>query len=211
MSTTTSNLSLIKPELQDEKHQTIQDLANNFQKLDDVSERYTSSPPTSGNHVVSQRIWNNQPSVGGFAGWICTRTGRAAPKWVGLTSYSIGSIIVPTADNGHVYECIQAGYSAVLEPSFPVSGGAEIQDTRGATTWIPNKSYNFQDVVFPTVDNGRFYVCTVAGDSGIFEPVWAASDGLTTTDGTVVWSSYRIARWREAGIATMYRPFGKIE
>ena len=211
MSTTTSNLSLIKPELQDEKYQNIQDLATNFQKLYDVSEKYAGSPPTTGNHVVRQRIWNSTPSIGSYAGWLCTRAGRAAPKWTGLTSYSIGNYIVPTTDNGHVYECIQAGYSAVLEPTFPVVNGSEVQDTRGATTWTPNKAYKQQDIVFPTVDNGRFYVCTVAGDSGMFEPVWATSNGITTNDGTVVWSSYRIARWREAGIATMYRPFGKID
>lgn len=212
MSTTTRKLGLIKPDLyRDEAHQTILDLAYNFQKLDDVAESYASSVPTSGNHAICERIWNDKPAIGSYAGWICTRAGTSAPKWTGLTSFKIGDRIIPSTDNGHVYECIQAGYSAPLEPTFPVSANAEIQDTKGASTWIANKAYKQQDIVFPTIDNGRFYVCTVAGDSGAFEPVWATSDGITTNDGTVVWSSYRITKWKETGVSAMFRPFGKIE
>lgn len=211
MATTTSKLGLKKPELTDEVHQTILDLAFTVQKLDDTAEEYASTIPTSGDHFIRERIWNDKPTTGSYAGWICTRSGKAAPKWTGLTSFTLGRLIVPTTDNGHVYECIQAGYSAVDEPTFPVTTGAEVQDTKAATTWIANKTYQQNDVVFPTIDNGRFYVCTVAGDSGIFEPVWAASNGITTNDGSVVWSSYRIAKWKEAGVSAMYRPFGKID
>ncbi|GIP58129.1 hypothetical protein [Paenibacillus woosongensis] len=211
MSTLTTRLGLIKPEHSDETHQTIFDLSQNFDIIDAAAERYAPAPPTSGIHTIRDRIWNDRPAAGSYAGWICTRTGRAAPAWTGLTSYSIGQTIVPTAENGHYYECIQAGYSAVQEPTFPVTSGTEVEDTKAATTWTANKAYAQNEIVFPTIDNGRFYVCTVAGDSGMFEPVWATSNGYITNDGTVAWSSYRIAKWREAGVSTMFRPFGKIE
>ncbi|WP_028588871.1 hypothetical protein [Paenibacillus massiliensis] len=211
MSTTTQKLGLIQPEHTDEQYQTIMDLQVNFQKLDDVAEIHASAPPTSGQHHVRMRIWNDKPTPGGFVGWICTRAGIAASRWKGLTSYTLGNRITTTVDNGHIYECIQTGYSAVQEPTFPVSSGGEVQDTKGATTWRASTNYNQQDIVFPSIDNGRFYVCTVAGESGTFEPAWAASNGITTPDGTAVWSSYRIAKWREIGISAEFRPFGKIE
>ncbi|MEQ7049501.1 hypothetical protein [Paenibacillus alvei] len=211
MSTLTNKLKLIKPEHTDETYQTILDLASNFQKIDDESEIYATSYPISGHHPVAGRVWNLKPDTGDYAGWICTRAGIAAPKWTGITSFSIGNRIVPSVDNGHVYECTQAGYSAVLEPTFPVASGSEVQDTKGAAVWKPSTIYKHHDVVFPTIDNGRFYVCVVAGESGIFEPTWAASNGITTNDGNAVWSSYRIAKWKEAGVASMFRPFGKID
>ncbi|PYY28383.1 hypothetical protein [Paenibacillus illinoisensis] len=211
MSTTTPKLGLLKPEHMDETYQTILDLATNFQKLDDNAISKLQTSPVTGLHNRGDYIQNNTPSIGDYWGWVCTRAGRAAPKWTGLTSFTLGQFMIPTVDNGHVYECVQSGYSVVLEPTYPVTSGTEFQDIKGATTWQPSKAYKQQDVVFPTTDNGRFYVCVVAGDSANFEPTWATSNGITTNDGTVVWSSFRIAKWKEAGTSAIYRPFGKIE
>ncbi|MGD0274510.1 MAG: hypothetical protein ABSB79_00415 [Syntrophales bacterium] len=39
----------------------------------------------------------------------------------------------------------------------------------------------------PTVINGHYYICVIAGVSGITEPSWPTSSGATMTDGTVSW------------------------
>lgn len=211
VSSTTTNLGLIIPNLNNEVHQTIQDLGYNFQKIDDAAEVYMPSPPTSGEWQLYRRIWNSQPDVGEYAGWINIRGGVSAPEWEPIKSYTNGDLIVPTSDNGHYYECIQTGYSGVQEPTFPVTSGASVKDIKGSTTWQASTTYQFHDIVVPTVDINRFYVCTVAGVSGSVEPNWSLVDGSTVSDGMVVWTGYRIAVWEEKGTASLFRPFGKIE
>ncbi|MFB4327355.1 hypothetical protein SAMN04488688_10620 [Paenibacillus sp. cl141a] len=211
MAKTTTKLSLIKPEYSDEIEHTISALAENFQKLDDDSKTYVNTPPTSGVWPSKLILHANQLSIGGYLGWVNIRAGTAAPIWERLKSYSNGSHIVPKKDNGHYYTCIQTGYSGLTEPIFPVSNGGEVQDTRGANQWNSNHYYNVDDIVFPLLDNGRFYVCIQAGESGDVEPNWITVDGATTYDKNAVWASYRIARWKESGTAVHFRPFGKIE
>ena len=211
MSSVTSNLQLIKPALEDEIHQTIQDLANNFQKIDDAAELYMDFPPISGLWKKGRKIYKLNPSIGDYVGWVNIREGMAAPKWINLNSYSVGDIIVPINDNGHYYECIQSGRSGVSEPTFPVSSGQTVRDIQGATIWEPSKNYNLNDIVIPSIDNNRFYVCTVAGLSGTSEPQWSLVDGGTVDDNMVVWTGYRIVTWQEKGVAALFRPFGKID
>ncbi|MEC0306895.1 hypothetical protein P4H67_09010 [Paenibacillus lautus] len=211
MATTTIKLGLTKPEYTDEIEHTIQALAHNFQKLDDDSKTYVDAPPSSGVWPSKHILHANQLSIGGYLGWVNIRSGTAAPIWKSLNSYSNGAVIVPNKDNGHFYTCIQSGYSGLTEPIFPVSNNGEVQDTRGANQWNPNHYYNVNDISFPTTDNGRFYVCIQAGESGDVEPNWVIVDGATTYDKNAVWASYRIAKWRESGTAVLYRPFGKID
>ncbi|MGM1044898.1 MAG: hypothetical protein ACQEXX_01990 [Bacillota bacterium] len=211
MSTTTDKLGLVKPEYTDEIEYTIKSLADNFQKLDDDSKSYTDSPPISGSWPSKHILHANELSIGGYLGWVNLRTGVAAPKWERLKSYINGSVVVPAKDNGHYYTCIQTGHSGLTEPIFKVSDGGEVQDTRGANTWNPTHFYSVDDIVFPTIDNGRFYVCIQAGESGDVEPTWITVDGATTYDKNAVWASYRITKWKESGTAVLYRPFGKID
>ncbi|CAH0122564.1 hypothetical protein PAE9249_05136 [Paenibacillus sp. CECT 9249] len=211
MSITTKKLQLKVPEYTDEIYQTLQELGNNFHKLDEISNDYGSSAPISGiwdhNHVM----WNAKPAIGDYVGWVNTRTGRAAPGWEPLKTYENGAYVRPQQDNGHVYICVQAGHSGAMEPVFPTSEEREVQDTRGATAWQRSKRYVKNDIVFPTVDNGRFYVCITEGEAGGTEPDWPLPTGTSVYDGTVVWLCYKIARWKEAGISSLFRPFGKIE
>ncbi|QWU14458.1 hypothetical protein SAMN04487895_101768 [Paenibacillus sophorae] len=212
MSTTTTKLGLIKPDYAtDELESTLNALASNFQKIDDVSTDYADSPPTSGTWNSKHVIHANLLSIGGYVGWINLRTGVAAPKWGGIQSHSNGDHAVPTNDNGHYYTCIQTGYSGITEPIFPVSNGGEVQDTRGGNTWLTNHLYSVNDIALPTINNGRFYVCIQPGESGDVEPSWSTIDGSTTYDNNAVWHSYKIARWKESGTAALFRPFGKIE
>lgn len=207
----TENLNLVKPDLEDHIHQTILDLASNFQKIDDVAEIYIDELPTSGFYNKNKRLWFKDVDVGEYIGAVCIRSGEAAPKWGSLKSYSIGDTIIPTVDNGHYYMCVQSGYSGPNEPTWNVDLGSETEDTKGKEIWEPSKYYNLYDVVVPTADNGRFYVCTVEGLSGASEPGWSTTDGVTTSDNEVVWTTYRIIKWKESGVSALFSPFGKIE
>lgn len=212
MSTTTKKLGLVKPDwTYDEIGPTIDALANNFQKLDDISPDYADSPPDSGTWPSKHILYANNLSIGGYVGWINIRTGTATPKWERLKNYKNGDLVVPVKDNGHYYTCIQAGYSGLIEPIFPVSDGGIVQDTRNGNTWNPNHLYSVDDIVFPTIDNDRFYVCIQAGESGDTEPIWGLADGGTTYDKNTAWHGYKIAKWKESGPACLYRPFGKID
>ncbi|MGZ7444949.1 hypothetical protein [Paenibacillus sp. TH7-28] len=212
MSTYTTKLRLAKPDWEvDEIGPTLEALGANFQVLDDISPDYADSLPTSGNWPSKHILYANHLEIGGYVGWVNIRTGIAAPKWQKLKSYANGDRVVPAKDNGHYYTCIQTGYSGLIEPIFPVSDSGVVQDTRGGNTWNPNHLYEVDDIVFPTVDNGRFYVCIQSGESGDTEPGWVLVDGATTYDNNAVWHSYKIAKWQESGVAALYRPFGKIE
>lgn len=211
MSTFTQNIGLVIPNLNDEIHQTIADLGNNFQKIDDNVELQRNDIPTNGHWIVGKRIWNKTPTIGASVGWVNIRTGEAAPKWTNLTSYSVGDLIVPNTDNGHFYECVQSGRSGTSEPIFPLASGENVKDIHGSTTWQAGKLYERNEIVIPTLDNNRFYVCTVSGTSGTVEPNWTNIDGTSVDDNGVVWLSYRIAIWQEKGVAAHFRPFGKIE
>ncbi|SYX84445.1 hypothetical protein [Paenibacillus alvei] len=211
MSKTTKKLGLKTPEFTDEIHQTLQDLSDNFSVLDNVSNDYSDASPLSEKWRHNYIIWNSKPAIGEYVGWVNTREGRAAPHWKPLQSFTNGDYIIPSTDNGHVYQCIQSGNSGVMEPVFPASADKEVQDTRGAMTWERSKLYVKNDVVFPTIDNGRFYVCITEGESGGIEPSWSLTTGTSVYDGNAVWLGYRIAKWKESGISALFRPFGKID
>ncbi|MCM3273894.1 hypothetical protein [Paenibacillus elgii] len=211
MSTSTEKLQLVLPALSDEIQQTIQDLASNFQRLDNISDTTETQTPTTRYWKVNKKVWNSSPQSGQYIGWVNVREGQACPKWNPLYQYNMGDKIVPANDNGHYYECIQTGRSGPNEPSFPTTSGGSINDTQGASKWTPTHSYKLNEVVFPSVDNNRFYICTVSGVSGATEPVWSTVDGGTVSDGMVVWTGYRIVKWIEKGTSALFKPFGKIE
>ncbi|GAA4881754.1 hypothetical protein GCM10023310_72290 [Paenibacillus vulneris] len=211
MSTITSKLQLTVPSLEDEVHQTIQDLANNFQKIDTLAENYAHDFPTSGYYRLGNKVWNNNPQSGNYVGWVNTREGQAAPVWKTLTTYVVGDYVFPMNNNGHYYECIQAGRSGVTEPSFSTVAGDIISDTRNGETWKASRLYQLNDIVFPFVDNNRFYVCATSGVSASTEPSWSLTDGGITSDGSVIWKGYRITKWQTKGTSCHFKPFGKIE
>ncbi|ASA22777.1 hypothetical protein [Paenibacillus donghaensis] len=211
MATTSNKLGLKIPSYTDEVEATINDLANNFQTLDDSSEEYASKPPTEGLYQAGERFWNNYSLTQTHAGWSNIRTGTSAPIWGPSKVYVVGQKVVPERDNGHFYECIQAGNSGVTEPIFPVSTNGQVQDIRGSNTWIASHQYKVNDIALPSIDNGRFYLCVQAGESNASEPVWSLVDGNTTYDKNAAWRSYRIAKWKESGPAALFKAFGKFD
>ncbi len=51
------------------------------------------------------------------------------PDWTVATSYSLGTIIEPTTDNGYIYKCTTAGTShATTEPTWPTSINSTVTD-----------------------------------------------------------------------------------
>ncbi|MBV6713971.1 hypothetical protein ACFVVQ_17155 [Paenibacillus chitinolyticus] len=211
MSTFTQNLQLTMPELTDEQHQTILELADNFRILDEASEKAADTIPVNGMYKKGHRIWNTDLKIGGYAGWINLRFGEAAPAWQSFRRYRAGDLVVPAADNGHYYKCIHPGTSGVHEPTFPTTAKGTVDDIKNSTTWAPAKNYVHYDIVVPKVPNGYFFVCTIAGLSFNFEPNWIASEGAATVDNNVTWIAYPIATWEEQGTPCQFRPFGKIE
>lgn len=54
------------------------------------------------------------------------------------------------------------------------------------TTWAATTVKVVGDMIVPTVDNGHFYYCTVAGTTGAAEPSWH-KDGTSVVDGSATW------------------------
>lgn len=211
MSTTTDKLGLIKPDIEDFGAQFVQDLASNFQKLDDSCSALGTGEPVSGYWKAGSKVDFINPVANGYVGLVNLRSGMTAPKWSALKQFNVGDLILPTANNGHYYTCTQSGTSAPLEPQWLVAAQTVTEDTRGKATWQPSRSYALHDVVVPSIPNDRFYVCVTAGTSGTGEPTWSTTNGVATTDGQVVWMTYRIVKWRETGTSVNFRPYGKIE
>lgn len=53
--------------------------------------------------------------------------------------------------------------------------------------WQTSTAYVAGDNKQPSVSNGRYYTCIIAGVSGILEPSWSTINGSSTSDGSVVW------------------------
>jgi len=211
MSEITSNLELVKPDIDDNIYQTIMDLASNFQKIADNIPVYVDAIPTSGDWPLHRQVLYKTPVSGGYIGAVNVRAGKAAPKWESLKNYNVGDVVVPVNDNGHYYTCVQSGKSGFLQPDFKVATQTITDDTKNGSVWQPSKYYNINDIVFPTVSNNRFYLCTVPGTSSVSEPTWATTDGVATSDNQVVWVTYKIVKWQESGTAAYFKNFGKIE
>lgn len=55
------------------------------------------------------------------------------PIWITATPYQLGTFVVPSPGNGHLYRCIQAGTSGGAQPAFPTTQGTIIAD--GTVIW----------------------------------------------------------------------------
>ena len=56
------------------------------------------------------------------------------------------------------------------------------------TGWVAETVYIIDNFVRPAIPNGYCYKCTIAGNSGLTEPVWIPEVGATVADGGVVWT-----------------------
>ncbi len=87
-------------------------------------------------------------------------------------------------------ELTQPGCRAVLGDSrckVPINPSAWILSTLYVAR-IHGDAF-FGSVVRPTTYNGRNFICTTGGTSGLTEPSWNTTIGATTADGGAVWTA----------------------
>lgn len=95
-------------------------------------------------------------------------------------------IIVPTDEFLAAYEEL---YGLVQPTTDPVLTESEVNAALlkypSAKVWAAGTSYNYGDVIVPSVRNGHRYRVTVAGTSGSTEPSWGLGIGSNVTDNTL--------------------------
>lgn len=199
----------------DDIKETIIGYGKNFATIENYLKETTISPDSLavGQHVEKGKlIWNSNPVIGGYVGWVNIREGKHAPNWQPKKSYTVGQEIKAQPDNGNIYRCVASGRSMVNSPTFLVGNGVEFYDANG-DKWFPNYNYQVNDVVFATNGSKLFYyICETAGITDTNEPIWSGiSAGTTIIDGSVVWRKESTIRWKQVGISSEFRPFGKVE
>jgi hypothetical protein len=79
--------------------------------------------------------------------------------------------------------------------------------------WRPGGVYASGDLVRPSASSGFFYECTTAGMSAAREPNFARTSGVTTSDGSVVWTARTPAAASEPTISSCvyaFAPSGEL-
>jgi hypothetical protein len=78
------------------------------------------------------------------------------------------------------------------DPKKPAHGHGHGHQTKAPAptvqTWKSEEPYSLNDTVQPSPANGHVYVCTVAGTSGMDQPIFPTDVGATVTDSTVTWT-----------------------
>ncbi len=128
----------------------------------------------------------------------------APAAWATQTAYAIDTFVKPTTAGvypNHYYRCTVAGTSTATEPTWPTNG-TTVVDNAGLTTWAATTAYVINNRIVPATANGRWYRCTVAGNSGAAAPTWPTTTGSTVADGTATWTDMgTIATWLDVGIS----------
>lgn len=102
-------------------------------------------------------------------------------NWSASTAYTVGEKVTPTVANTFQYECITAGTSGLVEPTWDTNSMPE--------TWSARKSYEVDDVVVPSTLASHQYKCIVSGRSASVEPTFGTNIGLPTIDRPPVWTT----------------------
>ncbi|MEQ6356554.1 hypothetical protein ABNX05_18180 [Lysinibacillus sp. M3] len=199
----------------DDIKETIVNYGKNFSTIEKYLTDSLESPEDIATGQITENgkiIWNKNPVIGGYIGWVNVREGKHAPTWKPKISYTVGQEIKAKPDNGNIYRCVTAGKSMVNSPTFLVGTGVEFYDANG-NKWFPDYNYQVNDVVFAT--NGSrifYYICETAGITNSTEPVWSGvQSGTTIIDGSVVWRKETTVKWKQVGDSSNFRPFGKVE
>lgn len=209
------SLNLYKPSVDDEIEESIVKLAENFQRIDDSYDEVVSdlnSHLKSGElYQAGKKFWNRTPSIGGYVGNVNIRTGVHAKPWSSQKTYAVGDLITSILNNGHYYQCISSGTSAVLEPELSSIENSTTMDISMHDVWQESHVYNIDDIVVSSIgDKSYYYKCLVNGLSGTVEPNWINVAGSTVNDGAIQWYVYKTVIWKEMGISCRFEPFGKI-
>lgn len=70
-------------------------------------------------------------------------------------------------------------------------GWVNIREGMAAPVWSSLKSYNVNDLIVPTTNNGHYYICIQSGYSGVTEPIFPVTEGQTVEDifGALTWQA----------------------
>jgi hypothetical protein len=212
----TARLGLNNVSINDEISVFVQSLDDNMNKLDKAhitsADTLEQGLTVGETYIQGDKLWNKNPNIGEYVGWVNISDGKFALSWKPNTQYIIGDLVISNVNNGHVYQCITDGTSTDSEPTFPMTDSDEVNDLDNAQTWQQGTNYNVGDIVTKSTHIYDFYfVCNVAGLSGTTEPTWTSNDGTTVIDNSVTWLAHKVVRWKEIGASCNFRPFGKIE
>jgi len=178
-------------------------------KSDEPEDWSPEVPITSGDLLVDPIVLPTtiKPTTPNGFKYVATNdgiTGKAEPEWVETlnsithdhvpiwetdTEYQINDKVVAiTPDYITQYNCINAGKTGNLEPTWDTIFGNQTND--GPSTWTPSTEFEIDDVrTAITPDGITQYRVTVAGTSGIVEPVWNPTFGNDTNDGPPIWQA----------------------
>jgi hypothetical protein len=164
--------------------------------------------PNSGFYRIGQTIRNVTPTSGGYIGWVCMSGGYADNGvWVASKAfYNVGDLIL---SGGHTYQAQTFGTSGKVQPNFPITSGATVDDTMNAATFVTNNAYLVGALVLPPTSNGCYYECTTAGTTTT-TPTFSTTNGATITSGTAVFTTRKIVTWKEVGTQATFKPYGLI-
>lgn len=125
--------------------------------------------------------------------------GPICATWSAARPIIKGDFIVPTVNNGWIYQASADGTTGGSEPTWPTTEAATVVDNgitwtaRKRLIWTATTAKIVGQVIRPTVDatiaTPRLFRCTQLGTTAGTEPDWttATEPGSTVTDGTVVW------------------------
>lgn len=103
-----------------------------------------------------------------------------------------GSFIMGYIEDNNVGSVEQGKeYKVVFQYQITVVGKLSIGIYKTGTIWTAETAYSVGDTVEPTIPNANncFYLCTVAGTSGVVEPAWPVVENGGVVDGTVTWAT----------------------
>jgi hypothetical protein len=92
------------------------------------------------------------------------------------------------AANPHQSSVTITGNCIDFKNTFQELDVADIGFFGSANTWAATTAYALGAQVKPTVSNGLYYVCIVAGTSGSTQPTWPTTLNATIVDGTCTWA-----------------------
>lgn len=105
----------------------------------------------------------------------------SAPVWESGKNYNPGDYIKSTTPNGHLYLCIDSGFSDSSEPGWPTTDGTTISDNGAEWECIENGDIGYYEI------SGTGYS---AGGKDITGRSLSFADGSTYFDGSdLVWQS----------------------
>ncbi len=73
--------------------------------------------------------------------------------------------------------------------------------------WLVSNAYAVNDEARPTVNNGYYYIVTIAGNTDVSEPAWPLVEGSTVVDGSVTWQNAGKAQTLYPGNNANDKPF----